>query len=363
MNQYRTVRLDLFPAAAPKDVASWSVEGKTLLDWQAEFLQRRGVKEVVVTDTPAARALLDRPLPCRVIWTDAGVGAGTTEVGIPEPTGSDEIRVDVNQAFERVSFLQELKKGRTAQPTVLWTVRTQTDLAPACAEWVRNEWLPLGSDYIKLSAHRIAAFCADTPLTPNHLTLGTLLCALGVLALLVFDVPGWSWIAPPLVIFAVILDFADGRLARLKNAGSAFGGFLDSVVGDLTEDLCYLGVILYLSLHTGFGSSNALALGTLYFFGKYQAYLGLQYQARYLHAPARESGMAVPAPLSSRQPLAYAFVVFEFTVVRYHLLALALLLRQPAALLIFYTLHFNARWILRVALVSARHLFAKPGPR
>lgn len=344
----RLVRLDLFPSDAPLGAASWTVEGKSLVDWQVEFLGRRGVREVRVLDTPQARLLLNRPLPFAVHWDSATVGEG-------------ELRVPVNQVFERVSFLQALKDRKGGQPTVLWTVSGNADLAPACAEWVRNEWLPLGSDYIKLCAHRIAAWCEPTALTPNHLTIGTFLCALAVLVLLSLNIPYWNWIAPSLVIFAVVLDFADGRLARLKKSGTPFGGFLDSVVGDLTEDLCYLGVILQLAFHTDLGAAWAFGLGTLYFFGKYQAYLGLQYQVRYLHAPVQASGMEIAVPLSSKNPLAYAFVVFEFTVVRYHLLALAILIGQPAALLIFYALHFNARWMLRLLLVCIRHCAGKGG--
>ena len=339
-----SVLLDLFPEGIDLAVSSWEAEGKSILAWQVGFLQKRGIRNIRVTDTPEARLLSKKlKLDEALVWI------------APTENPVAELTVAVNTVYDKVGFSRSLRGKALLQNAVLWRIRTQEDLVPASTEWVRNEWLPYYTDYIKHAAHVLAAWCFKTPLTPNQLTLGTLLCAIAVLLLLVFDLPGWNWIAPPLIIFAVILDFADGRLARLKEMGSNYGAYLDSTIGDLTEDLCYLGVVIHVSRYSHELAPWAWILGTFYFFGKYQAYLSLAYQSKYMHRPVvGASGPSVAEPLSSSNGLAYLFVVFEFTTIRYHLLALSLFFGQPAWPLLFYAFHFNARWVMRVALVTLR---------
>src|SRR5688500_6590880 len=54
----RAVRLELFPEGIDASLATWTVEGKSVLDWQLEFLSKQGVSEIAVADTPQARGIL-----------------------------------------------------------------------------------------------------------------------------------------------------------------------------------------------------------------------------------------------------------------------------------------------------------------
>ena len=66
---------------------------------------------------------------------------------------------------------------------------------------------------------------------------------------------------------ALVLDTADGRLARLQGTGSAFGRWLDQVLDELA-DLTLHAAIAW-SVFRSTGQPGWLVLGTLYVSGKY----------------------------------------------------------------------------------------------
>jgi phosphatidylglycerophosphate synthase len=83
---------------------------------------------------------------------------------------------------------------------------------------------------------------ARTPITPNQVTIVTLLLALAAAALFaVGDETAANW-AAGLFILARFMDHFDGELARMTGKTSRLGYYLDYVVGALSYGGLFLGI-------------------------------------------------------------------------------------------------------------------------
>ena len=82
----------------------------------------------------------------------------------------------------------------------------------------------------------------NTRVTPNHLTTARLVT--GIAAAACFAIDDWNWDALGAGIFVVsmLLDCADGELARMTGATSRFGAFYDLT----TDAICHSCVFLAL---------------------------------------------------------------------------------------------------------------------
>jgi CDP-diacylglycerol--glycerol-3-phosphate 3-phosphatidyltransferase len=89
---------------------------------------------------------------------------------------------------------------------------------------------------------RVAALLANTPLTPNMLTLTGF--ALNLVVGLVIATGNLFWGAV-LIFVAGVFDLLDGALAKVKNQMSPFGAFLDSFVDRYGEAAMYGGLLVY----------------------------------------------------------------------------------------------------------------------
>ena len=90
----------------------------------------------------------------------------------------------------------------------------------------------------------IARLLAHTPVTPNQISLLSLVIAVGSLALFFNDHPLWAGVA---VQASSIVDGVDGDLARHKNIATRFGGFFDAIL-DRYSDVAILGGLTYWSV-------------------------------------------------------------------------------------------------------------------
>ncbi len=83
---------------------------------------------------------------------------------------------------------------------------------------------------------------AKTPVTPNALTVCSLLITVVAAFLIVYD----QFIAAALVmLFASIFDILDGALARSTNRVTKFGAALDSSLDRLAEAAIFIGLLIY----------------------------------------------------------------------------------------------------------------------
>lgn len=81
-----------------------------------------------------------------------------------------------------------------------------------------------------------------TPLTPNQLTIFTLIVALSGAGLLATGDPVHANWGAGLFVLARFLDHFDGELARQKNMKSKLGYYLDYVSGALSYAALFLGI-------------------------------------------------------------------------------------------------------------------------
>lgn len=79
-------------------------------------------------------------------------------------------------------------------------------------------------------------------LTPDVLTIMTLVLTLGVTLLLIQGALFW---AGALFLFASAFDMLDGALARARQMSSQFGAFLDSTIDRYSEILVFLGLLIF----------------------------------------------------------------------------------------------------------------------
>ncbi|GAC1366210.1 MAG: hypothetical protein NVS2B12_09440 [Ktedonobacteraceae bacterium] len=84
--------------------------------------------------------------------------------------------------------------------------------------------------------------------TPNTLTIVGLL--LSVVAALVIA-QGYMLVGGLLVLFAGVFDMFDGAIARVRNATTTFGAFLDSTLDRYSESIILFGLLAYALQHPG----------------------------------------------------------------------------------------------------------------
>jgi CDP-diacylglycerol---glycerol-3-phosphate 3-phosphatidyltransferase len=65
--------------------------------------------------------------------------------------------------------------------------------------------------------------------TPNQLTLGRILCAPVLMALVYLDRPATNWVALVLFVLAGLTDYVDGNLARHRGEVTQLGRMLDPI--------------------------------------------------------------------------------------------------------------------------------------
>ncbi len=98
-----------------------------------------------------------------------------------------------------------------------------------------------------------------TSVTPNHVTLVTLLLALAGTGLLAVGEPTLANWGAGIFVLARFLDHFDGELARQKGMASRFGYYFDYVAGALSYGALFLGIGI--GLRHGPLGGWALALG------------------------------------------------------------------------------------------------------
>ena len=89
-------------------------------------------------------------------------------------------------------------------------------------------------------------------ITPNMLTVIGLLLS-GLTAIVIAQ--GFIVLGGWLVLFAGIFDMFDGAMARVRNAATTFGAFLDSTLDRYSEGIILFGLLYYALRHPGLQDS------------------------------------------------------------------------------------------------------------
>ncbi len=131
-------------------------------------------------------------------------------------------------------------------------------------------------------AHQFVRVLYPTNVTPNQVTVASIIAGLSAAAFYAFAGMPYAPLAGLLITLKDLLDSADGQLARAKQMCSRFGRFLDSV-GDFVVNLVVFAAISYL-LYRDTGWSPVFLLGLVGFLGiSLRVSYHVFYQTSYLH--------------------------------------------------------------------------------
>ncbi|MCK5305932.1 MAG: CDP-alcohol phosphatidyltransferase family protein [Candidatus Omnitrophica bacterium] len=161
----------------------------------------------------------------------------------PEEINSSDVILEGNCLYnKRVLTKLIKKKPYDFSKAILWRIKTPADTQRAC-ETLRRENRFIISRYFMLRWGRgLARFLNSTSITPNQVTLLSLLAA--IFAALCFASGQYKFfiLGAFFLLLYGTLDFTDGQLARLKNMDSDFGKYLDTIVGMLAQSTMHAGI-------------------------------------------------------------------------------------------------------------------------
>lgn len=124
---------------------------------------------------------------------------------------------------------------------VIWRLDSPEGLAGAEAELLRRTcYQPIGRYWALEPARWIARRLERTRARPNHLTLASFASMLLAAALVATARPGF--LAAIALAAGLVLDTADGHLARLQGTATDFGRWLDGLLDEVADQALHLAI-------------------------------------------------------------------------------------------------------------------------
>ncbi len=96
--------------------------------------------------------------------------------------------------------------------------------------------------WIHKFARQLVMPLVDTPITPNHLTTGRLVFGLGAAVCFGVGETAWNVSGALAFIVSMVLDRADGELARLSDKSSRFGAIYDLITDAICNAALFIGL-------------------------------------------------------------------------------------------------------------------------
>jgi phosphatidylglycerophosphate synthase len=220
-------------------------------------------------------AFEDTPRHLDIAAAEAPPNRGLRVTSEDLPEGQTVLFTD--RVYDPQKLKTALQEGKGPESAVVWRLDVKSDLNAAADELKRRtEYQPIGRYWAWGLARRLAERLRPTSTLPNHVTIAAATCFLIACGLLAFT--GGNWIANAaaalLLAVALVLDTADGHLARLQRTTSHFGRWLDSVLDELCDVTLHTAVAW-----TAYAQTRQpwwLLLGTLYVAGKYLFFVSKQ---------------------------------------------------------------------------------------
>ncbi len=214
----------------------------------------------------------------------------------PPRAGAAIMRTD--RLYDPRRLRRAVRSGGDPESAVIWRLDRASSLATAEEELKRRlTYQPLGRFWAFSLAERLAAALEGSGVRPNHLTLAAAALMLTASAIVACGGPGYvPSIATALALAAaLVLDTADGRLARLQGTSSTFGRWLDHVLDELADVALHAAIAW--SVFQSSRQPYWLAVGMLYLGGKYvfmiQSLTGLEFAGeKKWEGKARSEGRA-----------------------------------------------------------------------
>jgi hypothetical protein len=186
------------------------------------------------------------------------------------PPRSSAAIMRTDRLYDLRRLRRAVRSGADPETAVIWKLDRARSLSSAEEELKRRlSYQPLGRFWAFSLAEKLAAELEPTGVRPNHLTLATAALMLAAAAIVAGAGAGYT---PSIAIAAslaaaLVLDTADGRLARLQGTSSVFGRWLDEVLDELADVALHAAIAW--SVFQSSRQPYWLALGMLYLGGKY----------------------------------------------------------------------------------------------
>jgi phosphatidylglycerophosphate synthase len=259
--------IDARPRGPDGPLALALVQGRPVLSHLVELAN--GLEEGVVAvharpdEQGKLGAILDRPSD-RYLFRPG-----------PPPEGSAILRAD--RVYDPARLRKTLRRGGDPEQAVLWRLDAPHALRAVDDELNRRAtYQPLGSYWAIRPARSLARRLYPTRVRPNAVTLASaalMFAGSSTLVLAPATLPIQLLIAGAFAL-ALVLDTADGHLARLQGTASDFGRWLDSTL-DEWSDMGLHAAIAW-SAYARSGRPEWLAAGIAYAMGKYLYMVGVR---------------------------------------------------------------------------------------
>ncbi len=221
---------------------------------------------------------------------------------VPGPPRADAAVLRTDRFYDRARLRRRLRRGGSTESAVLWRLDRPEAILSADEELTRRlTYQPIGKFWAFPIAEWLAERLRPTRVRPNAVTVASAVLMLGAAAGVAVGATGPATSAGIALAMAIalVLDTADGRLARLQGTSTAFGRWLDEFLDEMV-DLALHAAIAW-SAFARDGRPVWLLLGIAYASGKYlfrvQSSLGDELERRtnrvHLPMPSRARGRGI----------------------------------------------------------------------
>ncbi len=258
------------------------------------------------------------------------------------PPPADQVVLRTDRLYDLGRLGRAIRRGRDPEAGVVWRLDRPHALAGADDELIRRRsFQPIGRYWARGPACWLAARLAPTAIRPNHLTIASALVVLASACLIASTNvhPIARGLAAAMLALGLVLDTADGHLARLQGTASRYGRWLDGWL-DEVGDLALHAAIAWAASDAG-RRPLWLAIGMAYPAGKYLFVVGAS--AWEATRPATNPASRAIRIADRPGPLRQLVELFGHADIRWHAwiaLAACGLLRWE---LIFFSLYYPAR--------------------
>ena len=256
----------------------------------------------------------------------------------PPPENAPILRT--NRVYDAKKLKRALDQGCDPESAVVWRLDGPHGLTGVEDELIRRQtFQPLGRYWAFVPARSLAERLVPTWVRPNMVTgasalvflVGAAMVAWGGSTLPTCCIAGFA------LAFALVLDTADGHLARLQGTASAFGRWLDANLDELNDMALHAAIAWACFVRDSW--TGWLVIGMIYAMGKYLFMIG------------HEADTA-PKPLglnlaTSVHPLKQAVRLAGHADIRWHLWIVLALLGRLEIALVAYMVYFPARAVAR----------------
>jgi phosphatidylglycerophosphate synthase len=265
----------------------------------------------------------------------------------PTPEGAVVLRSD--RLYDPTRLRRVVRRGGDPESAVVWRLDRPAALAGAEDELLRRRtYQPLGRHWALSPARALARALRPTPVRPNAVTAASGVLMLAAAAVVAFGPSTWGMqlSCAGMLALALVLDTADGHLARIQGTASEFGRWLDALLDELGDVALHAAVAWSAFARTG--AAGWLTVGMFYPASKYLFFVATT-------DPDAKPATTGVAGAVGASPIRELVRLLGHADVRWHLwIALAALGRLDWAL-VAYAAYFAARTIAVAARKAVAH--------